>query len=133
MRTSQDKLSIIRDVPLFTRLSKRELEEVARLADEVDLEAGRVLMREGDRGREFVILLEGEAEVTRHDGTSGTLGAGDFFGEIALVSRGPRTATVTMKTGGRGLVIVDQAFRSLISRMPEVEQKVLDAMAERSD
>lgn len=125
------KTDAIREVPLFAQLSKGELAQVAALADEVDLPAGRVLMKEGDRGREFIVLLEGEAEVERGGKRLRTLGAGDFLGEIALVSRVPRTATVTAKTDLRALVITDQGFRSLMASTPEIQEKVLEAFAER--
>ena len=132
MRVTHDgKTEAMRAVPLFARLSKHELGEVAGLADEIDLPEGYVLMREGDRGREFVVLLEGEAAVERGGKQLRTLGAGDFLGEIALVSRVPRTATVTTTSPVKALVITDQGFRSLMATMPEIQEKVLEALAER--
>lgn len=125
------KTEAMRAVPLFSRLSHRELAAVAALADEVDLPAGRVLMQEGDRGREFIVLLDGEAEVAKDGRPIRTLGAGDFLGEIALVARVPRTATVTAKTDVRALVITDQGFRSLMASTPDIQAKVLEAFAER--
>ena len=125
------KTDAMRKVPLFAQLSKRELEQVAALADEVEIPAGRVLMQEGDRGREFIVLLDGEADVERGGRHLRTLGRGDFLGEIALVSRVPRTATVTAKSDLRALVITDQGFRSLMASTPEIQAKVLDAFAER--
>ena len=129
--TRNHKLDAIRGVPLFSRLGRHELEQVAALADEVDLEAGRTVVREGDRGREFVVLLEGEARVERSGQELRTLGAGDFFGEIALVARVPRTATVTTATPVKALVIADQGFRSLMASTPAIQEKVLEAFAER--
>lgn len=125
------KTEAIRTVPLFSRLSKSELAQVAGLADEVDIPEGRTLMREGDRGREFIVLLEGEAEVIKGGKQLRTLRAGDFLGEIALVARVPRTATVTAKTDLRALVITDQGFRSLMASTPQIQSKVLEAFAER--
>jgi CRP-like cAMP-binding protein len=125
------KAEMIHRVPLFSRCSKRELVEVASIADEIDLRAGKELMREGDRGREFFVLLEGTAEVLKDGRHVNTLEKGDFFGEIALVSRAPRTATVVTKSPVRALVITDQAFRSLLSHSPEIQLKVLEALAER--
>jgi CRP-like cAMP-binding protein len=125
------KAELIHRVPLFSRCSKRELVEVASIADEIDLRAGKELMREGDRGREFFVLLEGTAEVLKDGRHVNTLESGDFFGEIALVSRAPRTATVVTKSPVRALVITDQAFRSLLSRSPDIQLKVLEALAER--
>jgi CRP/FNR family transcriptional regulator, cyclic AMP receptor protein len=126
------KVEAIRSVPLFARLSKRELEDVAQLADEIDLPEGRTLMRQGERGQEFFVLLDGTVSVEQDGKELRTLGPGDFFGEIALVSRGERTATVTTTAPSRALVVSDQGFRSLISRSPAIQEKVLEALAERS-
>ena len=125
------KTKAIARVPLFSRCSKRELGLVAGIADELDLRAGKVLTKEGDRGREFFALLDGTAEVSQGGRKRNTLGAGDFFGEIALVSRSPRTATVTALTAVRVLVIRDQEFRALVDRMPAIQTKVLEALADR--
>ena len=126
-----DKVDLIRRVPLFSQCTREELEEVASLADEIDLPAGKTLIREGERGREFFVLLEGEAEVRRDDQELRTMRAGDFFGEIALISSAPRTATVTATTPVRLLVVTDRAFRSLLDHSPEIQLKVLQALAER--
>jgi CRP/FNR family cyclic AMP-dependent transcriptional regulator len=125
------KLELISQVPLFARCSKHELEEIAKAADEIDLPEGKVLTREGDRGREFFVLVDGSAEVTKDGQVIRRLGAGDFLGEIALISRAPRTATVTTTSPTEALVITDQAFAALMAHMPEVQQKVLEALADR--
>ena len=128
---SDPKIAAMAKVPLFARCSKKELTSIARLADEVDLPAGKVLTTEGDRGREFFILLEGSAGV-RSDGRElASLGEGDFFGEIALVTDKARTATVTATTPMRALVITDRAFRELLRNSPEIQGKVLAAVADR--
>jgi CRP-like cAMP-binding protein len=88
-------------------------------------------MREGDRGREFFVLVEGSADVRRRNRKVNTLGGGDFFGEIALVSQRPRTATVTTTSPVRALVVTEQSFRSLLDRAPDVQRKVLQALADR--
>ena len=125
------KVGLIGKVPLFEQCSKRELEEVAKIADEIDLDAAKPLMREGDPGREFFVLLEGTAEVTRDGEQINTLGPGDFFGEIALISQGPRTATVTTTSPVRALVITERSFRRLVEQSPEIERKVLAAAVDR--
>jgi CRP/FNR family cyclic AMP-dependent transcriptional regulator len=125
------KLELISKVPLFARCSKRELEQIARAADEIDLPEGKVLTREGDRGREFFVLVEGSAEVTKDGRVIRELGSGDFLGEIALISHEPRTATVTTSSPVQALVITDQAFAALLAHMPTVQQKVLEALADR--
>jgi CRP-like cAMP-binding protein len=122
---------LIARVPLFAGLSKRELGQVASIADEIDLPADKVLIREGERGREFFVLLEGEAEVARKGKKLATRRAGEFFGEIALVSNLPRIATVKTLEPVRALVIRDVDFRALLQRAPAITVKVLQAVADR--
>jgi CRP/FNR family cyclic AMP-dependent transcriptional regulator len=132
MRLRKDaKIELIRRVPLFARCSKQELAEVAKIADEIDLPAGKTLMRQGQRGSEFFVLVEGTAEVEKDGKRIRELDQGDFFGEIALVTRSPRTATVTTSSPVRALVITDRSFRSLLDRSPSVMIKVMEALAER--
>jgi CRP/FNR family cyclic AMP-dependent transcriptional regulator len=132
MRLRKDvKVALISKVPLFAGLTKQQLGRVASIADEIDLPKGKVLTREGDRGREFFVLLEGEAEVRRKGRKLATRRAGEFFGEIALLSDLPRVATVTATTPVRALVIRDSEFRGLLSRTPQIALKVLQAIAER--
>jgi CRP/FNR family transcriptional regulator, cyclic AMP receptor protein len=128
---SATKVDLIADVRLFAGLSRSELGQVASIADEIDLPADKVLIREGERGREFFVLLEGEAEVARKGKKLATRGAGEFFGEIALVSNLPRTATVKTRTPVRALVIRDVDFRALLRRTPAIAVKVLQAVADR--
>jgi CRP/FNR family cyclic AMP-dependent transcriptional regulator len=125
------KVELLKQVPLFERLSKRELKEIASLADELHLPAGRNLAREGATGKEFVVLVEGAADVRRRGRKINTLGSGDFLGEIALITGAPRTATVTTTTGARLLVITSSAFRRLMREIPSIQEKVLSALAAR--
>jgi CRP/FNR family cyclic AMP-dependent transcriptional regulator len=125
------KAAAMRDVPLFSRCSRGELRRIAKLADEIDLPAGKVLTKEGARGREFFVLLEGTADVRRDTRLLPSLGPGDFFGEIALVTDAPRTATVTATSPVRALVITDRAFRELLRNSPDIQGKVLEAVASR--
>jgi CRP/FNR family cyclic AMP-dependent transcriptional regulator len=125
------KVELIRHAPLFANCSKRELEEIAHLADEIDLNEGKEMTRQGAPGREFFVLLEGEADVMKDGRAINQLSAGDFFGEIALVSDTPRTATVTATTPVRALVITDRSFRRLLKDQPEIQNKVLSALAAR--
>ena len=132
MRLGKDgKVELIKKVPLFSKLSKQGLEEVAHLADELDLPKGKVMALEGDRGREFFVLLEGEADVTKGDKSINTMRAGDFFGEIALVTKMPRTASVTATTDVRVLVITERDFGALLKHSDEVGRGVAEALAER--
>jgi CRP-like cAMP-binding protein len=125
------KIELLKAVPLFAGCSKKELGEIALAADEIDVEAGKVLTREGDSAREFFVIVEGAADVRRKGRKVATMDSGDFFGEIALVSSRPRTATVTATAPGRLLVVTDRAFQQLLRKMPSLQLKVLTALADR--
>ncbi|MDQ3066397.1 MAG: cyclic nucleotide-binding domain-containing protein [Actinomycetota bacterium] len=125
------KTDLIKRVPLFASASKAELAEIASIADEIDLPAGKSLITEGDAGREFFVLIEGNADVVRGGKHVAKLGPGDFFGEIALIAKTPRNATITTTTAVRALVITDRAFRHLLDHSPEIAVGVLVALAER--
>jgi CRP/FNR family transcriptional regulator, cyclic AMP receptor protein len=125
------KVEALRRAPLFAELSKKELAMLARMSDDLEVPAGRVLCREGERGQEFFVLMDGEVEVTRRGRRVSTGRGGDFFGEISIVERMPRTATVTAKTQLRLFVLTGQAFRSVLDRNPAVERKVMVALARR--
>jgi CRP-like cAMP-binding protein len=125
------KVELIASAPLFAGCSKKELRLVAQLADEIDLRAGKVLTKQGTPGREFFVLLDGEVEVVRDGKRIATLREGDFFGELALISEIPRTATVTAKTPIRALVVTGRDFRRLLHEEPSVAVKVMGTLAER--
>jgi CRP/FNR family transcriptional regulator, cyclic AMP receptor protein len=125
------KIDLIKRVPLFGSASRHELEEIASIADEIDLPEGRVIMNEGDTGREFFVRIEGTAEVVRGGKKVASIGPGDFFGEIALISKTPRNATITTTSAARALVITDRAFRQLLDHSPQIAVGVLTALAER--
>jgi CRP-like cAMP-binding protein len=125
------KIALLRRVPLFERCSGRELTHIAAVADELSLPEGRTLTKEGKPGREFLVLVEGLAEVRRKGRRVNVLSAGDFFGEIALVTDRPRTATVTTTTPVRVLVVTARDFRRLLADTPSMQAKVLAALAER--
>lgn len=126
-----EKLELLRRVPLFSRLGRNELVRVGMLADEVDLMKGRVLMREGERGEEMFVVVEGRATVERGGTVVATRGPGEFFGEIALLDGGPRTATVTLAADSRLLVIGRRGFQALIHEFPDIRMQVLEALAHR--
>ena len=118
-------------VPLFAGLSKKELAQIAAIADELDFRAGKELIREGGAGREFFVLLEGSAEVTRGGKKLATRKAGDFFGEIALVADRPRVATVTTLEPTVALVVTERNFKRIVKQSPTIALKVLQAVGER--
>ncbi len=125
------KIDLLRGVPLFAGCSAKELGQISTLADELYQPEGTTLIEEGTKGREFFVLVEGTVDVSRDGRTLNTLGGGSFFGEIALVSDTPRTATVTAASPVRLLVITGQSFQQLLARTPSIQAKVLAALAER--
>jgi CRP-like cAMP-binding protein len=125
------KLQLIRRLPLFSGWPKRHLEQVATLADEIDLPAGRSLTTEGASGKEFLILVDGIADVVQDGEIVNKLGPGDFLGEIALVTGAPRTATVVTRSPAKLLVMNAAAFRTLLHDAPELKQRVLATAALR--
>ena len=132
MRLGSDKkVELIRKVPLFSHLSRKQLAQVARVADEIDLPEGKEMTREGAPGREFFVILEGSADVRRRGRKVNSLKPGDFFGEIALVTSVPRTATVAATSPVRALVVTDREFRHLLEESPDIKTRVMQAMAAR--
>src|ERR671933_978105 len=131
MRLGKDaKVELLKRVPLFSKLDKNGLQDVAHIADEIDLPAGKEMATEGDRGREFFVLLKGEADVTKGGQQINTMREGDFFGEIALVTKMPRTATVTAKSNVDVLVITERDFDALLKKSPEIGRSVAEALEE---
>ncbi|HXF56733.1 MAG TPA: cyclic nucleotide-binding domain-containing protein [Actinomycetota bacterium] len=126
-----DAVDMLARVPIFSSLSRRELQAIARQGKEVRHGEGAVLAREGDAGLGFFLILEGEARVTVKGRFRRTLGPGDFFGEISLLDGGPRTATVTAATPVRLLGIAQWAFKRLVDQHPSMASKMLRAMASR--
>src|ERR687889_104736 len=125
-RISQDtKVEALKRSPLFDGLSRKELVELARQTEDVDVPAGKILCKEGESGHEFFVLLEGTVDVEAKGKKVATLGPGDFLGEIALLEQVPRMATVTAKTPLRCFVLTRESFRQLVDRNPSVERKVL--------
>lgn len=131
MRGANKYLDHLAEVPLFSALSKKDLQKVAKAADEVDIPAGKELCREGDTGREFFLIVEGEASVKRGGKKVATLGPGKFFGEMALLDRGPRSADVVADTDMQLLVLGQREFGGVIDEVPGLSHKLLSAMAAR--
>jgi CRP/FNR family transcriptional regulator, cyclic AMP receptor protein len=126
---TDEKLELLKRTPLLAGLGRRDIEEVGRLADEVDLKAGHVLMRQGDPGREFFVVIDGEVSVERDGRHVANVGPGGFVGDIALVTERPRTATVTATVPSRFLVVGHREFHSLMDQYPSIRMSVLESMA----
>jgi CRP/FNR family cyclic AMP-dependent transcriptional regulator len=125
------KIDLLKSVPLFSECSKAELARIATLADEIAMPDGTVLIREGDVGREFFVIVEGTVRVTRKGRQLGDFGPGDYVGEVALVTGLPRVAGCVATSPVRLLVLSDSAFRGLISQSPSIAVKVLKSLGER--
>ena len=130
-RKPDEKLDMLREVTLFSAFGDRELEAVARHVDRASRPAGDVLIRQGDRGEEMVLLLSGAASVERDGKVLATLGPNDVVGEMALIDRKPRTATVTVTEDCDVLVMHRQDFVALMDEVPGFTQQVLQSMAQR--
>jgi CRP-like cAMP-binding protein len=125
------KTDLLKQVPLFEQCSKSDLAKVARIADEIDVPEGKELIREGELARQFFILTDGWAEVRRGGRKVNTLGPGDFFGEIGLITDRLTSASVKATTPARALVITRASFKSLLRDAPNIQLKVLQALAQR--
>ena len=120
------------DVPLFSRLSRRERQHVAQMSDEIDLEPGRQVATEGEFGYEFFLIEDGTVEVKRGEEHVADLGPGDFFGEIAAMDHGRRRASVVTTSPVHAIVMTAHDLRALAFELPLVEQRLRDAIAERT-
>jgi CRP-like cAMP-binding protein len=129
---SQDvKVQALGRAPLFEGLSKKELTALARVTEDLAVEPGTVLCREGKIGHEFFVIVDGQAEVTKGGKTIATRSGGDFVGEIALLTTTKRTATVTATSPLRCFILTRGDFRRVLEENPGVQLKVLTALAER--
>jgi CRP-like cAMP-binding protein len=125
------KVEALKRAPLFEGLSKKELAELARVTDDLKVEPGTVLCREGKVGREFFVIVDGTAEVTKGGKHLASRSGGDFVGEIALLKTSKRTATVTATTPLRCFILSQSAFRRVLEENPGVQLKVMTALADR--
>ncbi len=125
------KIELLRRTPLFSKCSKRELAAIAGIADEIQIPAGQDFIRQGERGREFFALIDGNVEVRRNGRRVKLKGGTEFFGEVALLTETPRNATVTATSPVRAFVITRPAFTGLLRELPQLQLKVLHSLAER--
>ncbi len=125
------KEAVLAKVSLFSGLSAKELHAISSLLTPVDVPAGTVLTREGDHGREFIVIVTGTASVSRHGTEVATIGPGASVGEIAIIDGGPRTATVTATTDMQIEVATHAEFSSLLAQAPEIAVNLLPTLARR--
>jgi CRP-like cAMP-binding protein len=116
---------------LFAGLDRHDLDAVERISREDDVEAGEVLIHEGEPGRHFFVLLDGEAEVSRDGELVNRLAGGDFFGEISLLSDRATTASVTTSRPARVVLIDPADFRRLLEELPLMQMKIVRTLADR--
>jgi CRP/FNR family cyclic AMP-dependent transcriptional regulator len=130
-RVPKKELDLLAQVPLFSTCTQRELRSIAQLGTELEVPAGKVLTRRGAPAREFFLVLEGKAECTVDTRKVAMFGPGDYFGELALIEGGPRTATVTAETPMSLLVLDAGEFSSLMESAPSITPKLLNVLARR--
>ena len=131
MASTTDLTELLARVPLFEGVSKKELQAVLRSASEVEHEPGHNIVTEGGGAAGFHLILAGEATVLQHDAEKRRLGAGDFFGEIALIDGGPRSATVRADTRVRTLSITAWDFKPLLTEHPDMAYQVMVELCRR--
>jgi CRP-like cAMP-binding protein len=124
-------LEHLRAVPLFASFAKKDLQKIAKASDEVTIPSGRAVVQEGTTGREAYVILEGTATVERKGLTVADLGPGDYFGELALLDRGPRSATVIATSAMTALVLGQREFSGVLDEVPGLARKLLASLAER--
>lgn len=125
------KVEALKRAPLFSTLSRKELTELAKRSEDLEVSKGTVLCKEGAIGHEFFVIVEGETEITRKGKKLAIRGGGEFVGEIALLEKTRRMATVTAKTDLRLFVLTEADFRQLVKSNPGVQSKVMSALAHR--
>lgn len=131
MAPKDPKLDLLHSIGLFSRLDRRDLERLGQLVDEVEVPAGKVLMLQGDTGSEAFVVVSGRLAVVRSGQPLEDRGPGEIVGEIALLSEGPRTATVTAAERTRLLVLGHREFHALMDEQPAIRLAVLDELAVR--
>ena len=117
-------------LPLFKSLGKRELERIGSVTDEVDVDEGKMLLHEGDFAHEFMVVLEGRAEVVRDEEPVAEIGPGDFLGEVAALDKSQRNATVIARSPMRLVVMTDYDMRHIARDMPGLDDQLRTAASE---
>jgi CRP/FNR family transcriptional regulator, cyclic AMP receptor protein len=124
-------LDHLSSISLFSALSRKELQRVARASDVVDVKEGHELIRQGDVGREMFVIVDGTATVKRNGRKIGTAGPGSAIGELSLLDKGPRTATVTADSDCRVVVLGAREFAGVLDEVPGIAHKIMAALADR--
>jgi CRP/FNR family transcriptional regulator/CRP/FNR family cyclic AMP-dependent transcriptional regulator len=130
LRRSSQKIDLLKKVHLFSNLSQRHLGEIAKHADQVQVEKGRVLVQQGKIGWEFIFIVEGKARVEKDGKVIRQLSKGDFFGEISLIDGEPRTATVIAETNMTLLIVNKTSFDHLLEKIPGLQRKILISLCQ---
>jgi CRP-like cAMP-binding protein len=130
LRRSSQKMDLLKKVPMFGNLSQRHLREIGKHADQVRVEAGRVLAQQEKKGWEFIFIVDGKARVEKNGKVIRQLSGGDFFGEISLIDGEPRTATVIAETDMTLLVVNKTSFDHLLDTIPGLQRKILISLCQ---
>lgn len=130
-RGKDKKLESLAKVSLFSACSRKEIELIGKRSEEVQMPAGKVLVEQGKPGSEFFLILEGAATVKRNGRKVATLGPGDYFGELSLLTRLPRNATVELDGDSKLLVLGQRELSGLLDEAPGMAHKMLGSMAQR--
>jgi CRP/FNR family transcriptional regulator, cyclic AMP receptor protein len=131
MASRSNHLEKLARIPLFAACSKRDLQKIARASNEINIDAGRILVEQGDAGREMFVVIDGEAVVKRNNRVVASLGPGDALGELALMDHGPRTATVEAATPMTVLVLSSREFSGVLDDVPGLSHKLMASLAGR--
>ena len=131
MASRNEHLEHLAKIPLFSALSKKDLQQIARASDEITKPAGTQLVDQGDAGREAFFIVEGQATVRRNNRKVATLGPGDAVGELSLLDHGPRTGSVVADTDITVLVLSAREFAAVIEKVPSLANKLLAQLASR--
>jgi CRP/FNR family transcriptional regulator, cyclic AMP receptor protein len=131
MTPRQDAHAHFRNLPIFAGCTEDELAEIDRLADEVHIEQGRTIIRQGDLGQEFAVIVEGDADVVKDGEVVATIGPGAYFGEVALLDAVARTASIVARTDMTLEVIDRRGFNTLLDDLPRLSRSMLRGTAKR--
>jgi CRP-like cAMP-binding protein len=132
-RELKQRLDALRRVAVFADCTDEELQTIDSLITEITVPPGKALVREGEAGLEFMVVVEGEADVTREGDKIASIGPGSFIGEMALLDKAPRSATVTAATEMELFVLTIGEFFSLLNESPAVKDKIVGAAERRRD